>query len=171
MRNTKINNPLTYLTNLVIRKGRSDAYGIYLTGVTVLAEVDEDYNSDVPDHCIHLEYQSLIESDTEDWNALLVETRIESDDIIFPISFLRGREPITVYFCAEGHDMSAMVFIPSVVIEEFPREVAFYQHMLKKVSSFAGKTPINIRFTLGVVSMPWEEAVERGAARAVDITY
>jgi hypothetical protein len=76
-----------------------------------------------------------------------------------------------VYFLVEGHEMSAMVFIPTLVVEEFVTEVTFYQHLLREVSSFAGKTPTAIRFTLGAVSMEWDDLVERGCAREVDVGF
>jgi hypothetical protein len=74
-----------------------------------------------------------------------------------------------VYFISEGHEMSAMVFIPTLVVPEFVTEVTFFQHLLREVASFAGKTPTSIRFTIGAVSMEWDELVERGCAREVDL--
>jgi hypothetical protein len=67
--------------------------------------------------------------------------------------------------------MSAMVFIPTLVVDEFASEVTFYQHLLRQVAQFAGKTATSIRFTLGAVSMEWDELVEHGCARQVDIGF
>jgi hypothetical protein len=39
------------------------------------------------------------------------------------------------------------------------------------VAQFAGKTPTSIRFTIGAVSMEWDELVENGCAREVDIGF
>jgi hypothetical protein len=39
----KLTDPNTFLTSLVSRKGRSDLYGVYLTGVNILADATEDY--------------------------------------------------------------------------------------------------------------------------------
>jgi hypothetical protein len=109
--------------------------------------------------------------DENDWNRLLVETRLNNLELIFPISFYRGVEPVTVYFAVEGNEMSCMVFIPTLVVEEFVTEVTFFQALLKEVAHFAGKTSTSIRFTIGAASMQWEDLVEQGHAREVDVGF
>ena len=167
----KITDPANFLTSLVTKKGKSDRYGVYLTGVNVVASATENYEYDVPLEQVEREVERVFAQDSNDWNALLVETRRETEEIVFPISFIRGREPNTVYFLIEGHEMSAMVFIPTLVVEEFVTEVTFYQHLLREVASFAGKTPTTVRFTLVAVSMEWDDLVERGCAREVDVGF
>ena len=167
----KITDPATFLTSLVTKKGKSDLYGVYLTGVNILASATDNYDYDVSLEKVEKDVQNLFAQDANDWNALLVETRRETEEVVFPISFIRGREPNTVYFLSEGHEMSAMVFIPTLVVEEFVTEVTFFQHLLCSVANFAGKVPTSIRFTIGAVSMDWDDLVERGGAREVDIGY
>jgi hypothetical protein len=167
----KLTDPNSFLTSLVTKKGKSDRYGVYLTGVNVAANATENYDYEVSLEQIEREIQGLFLKDSNDWNALLVETRKETEEIVFPISFIRGREPNTVYFISEGHEMSAMVFIPTLVVDEFVTEVTFFQHLLREVAQFAGKTPTSIRFTLGAVSMEWDDLVERGCAREVDVGF
>ncbi len=167
----KITDPNTFLINIVSRKGKSDLYGVYLTGVNILADASEDYGYPIPQESIEREVENLLLREGTDWNHLLVETRRNQDEVVHPISFIRGREPNTVYFISEGHEMSAMVFIPTLVVPEFVLEVTFFQHLLREVASFAGKTPTSIRFTIGAVSMEWDELVERGCAREVDIGF
>lgn len=167
----KITDPATFLTSLVTKKGRSDLYGVYLTGVNILASATENYEYPVSLESIERDVQNLFAQDANDWNALLVETRRELEEVVFPISFIRGREPNTVYFLSEGHEMSAMVFIPTLVVEEFVTEVTFFQHLLCNIANFAGKVPTSIRFTIGAVSMDWDNLVERGCAREVDIGF
>lgn len=167
----KITDPATFLTNLVSKKGKSDRYGVYLTGVNILADATENYEYEVPLDVIEKDIQKLFAQEPTDWNALLVETRRESEEIVFPISFIHGREPITVYFVVEGHEMSAMVFIPTSIVSEFATEVTLFQHLLRDVASFAGKVPTSIRFTIGAVSMEWDDLVERGCAQEVDIGF
>jgi len=167
----KLTDPNAFLTNLVSRKGKSDLYGVYLTGVNILADAREDYGYNISRDQIEQEVESLIAKESQDWNHLLVDTRRNQDEIVHPISFIRGREPTTVYFLSEGHDMSAMVFIPTLVVAEFVTEVAFFQYLLCNVANFAGKTPTSIRFTIGAVSMDWDELVESGCAREVDIGF
>jgi hypothetical protein len=167
----KITDPVSFLTNLVSRKGKSDLYGVYLTAVNVLADANEDYGYGIPLERTLTEVQTLLSREESDWNHLLVQTRRNQEEIIHPISFIRGREPITVYFAVEGNDMSAMVFIPTLVVPEFVSEVTFYQHLLYEVASFAGKTATSIRFTIGAVSMEWDDLVEQGCAREVDVGF
>jgi hypothetical protein len=167
----KLTDPNSFLTSLVTKKGKSDLYGVYLTGVNILASATENYDYKVSLAEIERDIQRVLAQDANDWNALLVETRRETSEIVFPISFLRGREPNTVYFIVEGHEMSAMVFIPTLVVDEFVTEVTFYQHLLREVSTFAGKVATTIRFTLGAVSMDWDNLVEQGGAREVDIGF
>jgi hypothetical protein len=167
----KLTDPNSFLTSLVSRKGRSDLYGVYLTGVNILANATEDYNYEVSLDNIEKEVQNLLTQEEADWNQLLVETRRSTDEIVFPISFPRNREPTTVYFVVEGNEMSAMVFIPTSIVSDFVTEVTFFQHLLREVASFAGKTPTTIRFTIGAVSMEWDDLVECGCAREVDIGF
>ena len=167
----KITDPNTFLTSLVSKKGKSDLYGVYLTGVNVTASATENYEYNVSLDQIEKDIKNIFAHESNDWNALLVETRREVEEIVFPISFIRGREPNTVYFLAEGSEMSAMVFIPTLVVDEFVSEVTFYQQLLREVASFAGKTPTTLRFTLGAVSMEWDDLVERGCAREVDLGF
>lgn len=167
----KITDPATFLTSLVTKKGKSDLYGVYLTGVSVLASATDDYNYLENSTDISRDVQLVFAQDEADWNHLLVETRRNNEEIIFPISFIRGREPNTVYFIVEGNDMSAMVFIPTLVVEEFVTEVTFYQELVRQVAAFAGKVPTSIRFTIGAVSMDWDDLVEHGGAREVDIGF
>jgi len=167
----KLSDPNSFLTNLVTKKGKSDRYGVYLTGVNVTAHATEDYGYDVLLEKVEKEVKNTFAHEVHDWNALLVETRREVEEMVFPISFIRGREPNTLYFIVEGNEMSAFAFIPTLVVAEFVLEVTFFQHLLREVASFAGKTPTSIRFTIGAVSMEWDELVERGCAREVDIGF
>jgi len=167
----KITDPNTFLTNLVSRKGKSELYGVYLTGVSILADATEDYGYNVSLAETERQVERTFIEEEDDWNRLRVETRRNVNEIIFPISFLRGREPNTVYFVVEGNEISAMVFIPTLVVDEFATEVTFFQALLRDIASFAGKTPTTIRFTLGAVSMEWDEVVDSGHARQVDIGF
>ena len=167
----KLTDPNSFLTSLVSRKGKSDLYGVYLTGVNILASATEDYNYEVSVTNIEKDVQNLFAREPNYWNELLVGTRRDTDEVVFPIAFLRGREPVTTYFVIEGHEMSAMVFIPTLVVDEFVTEVTFFQHLLREVAAFAGKTPTTIRFTIGAVSMEWDDLVERGCAREVDVGF
>lgn len=167
----KITDPNTFLVSLVSKRGKSDLFGVYLTGVNVLADATTDYGYSTPGTCAEAEVSRLIAREETDWNRLLVETRIDEEQLIFPISFLRGQEPYTVFFAVEGSEMSCMVFIPTLEVTEFVAEVTFFQHLLRHVAKFAGKTPTTVRFTLGAVTMEWEEMVDQGYAEEVEVGW
>jgi hypothetical protein len=167
----KITDPKSFLTGLVSKRGKSDLYGVYLTSVNVIADALEDYGYNVSNEHAENELRNLIAREKQDWNSLLVETRIDENQIIFPISFHRGNEPYTVYFVCEDHEMSCMVFIPTLLVEEFVTEVTFFQHLLRYVAKFAGKNPSTIRFTIGSVSMEWEDLVSQGHAKEVEVGW
>jgi hypothetical protein len=167
----KLSNPSSFLAGLVSKKGRSDLYGVYLTSVSVLADACTDYGYDVLLSEVERDLRNMFARDEHDWNRLLVEIRMDESEIVFPISFMRGMEPVTVYFIVEGNEMSCLVSIPTLVVEEFVTEVTFFQALIKKVAHFAGKTPTSIRFTIGAASMQWEDLVEQGHAREVDVGF
>lgn len=167
----KISDPHSFLTSLLTRRGKSDLYGIYLTGVNVLASATENYGYEVSLEQIERDVQILFAQDENDWNHLLVQTRRNINEIVHPISFLRKREPNTTFFVIEGNEMSAMVFIPTLVLDEFVTEVTFFQALLREVAAFGGKTATTIRFTIGAVSTDWDDVVEKGCAREVDIGF
>lgn len=165
----KLADPNTFLSNLVSRKGKSDRYGVYLTGVNILANATEDYGYAVDREYTRRDVERIYARDESAWDRLRVETRRNTEGVVFPISFLRGADPNTVFFAVEGNEMSAMVFIPTLLVEEFVTEVTFYQELLRDIALFAGKTPTTIRFTLGFVSVEWDDLVARGHAQEVDI--
>ena len=167
----KITDPNSFLTGLVSKRGKSDLFGVYLTGVNVIADALEDYGYGVSTEIAETELKNLIAREEKDWNRLLVETRTDTEQVIFPISFHRNLEPYTVYFASEDHEMSCMVFIPTLLVEEFVTEVTFFQHLLRFVARFAGKNPSTIRFTIGSVSMEWEEMVSQGHAKEVEVGW
>ena len=167
----KITDPNSFLTGLVSKRGKSDLFGVYLTGVNVIADALEDYGYEVSTEIVENELKNLIAREEKDWNRLLVETRTDTEQVIFPISFHRNLEPYTVYFASEDHEMSCMVFIPTLLVEEFVTEVTFFQHLLRFVARFAGKNPSTIRFTIGSVSMEWEEMVSQGHAKEVEVGW
>jgi hypothetical protein len=165
----KITDPATFLRQLVTRKGRSDYDGVILTAVNVQADALEDYGYEVSILDIERDIRNLFARDENDWNRLLVGTRQTETEIVHPISFIHGTEPTTIYFITEDHFMSAMVFLPSVMLDEFAYEVTLFQQLLRKVASFAGKAPDSLRFTIGVAIAAWDDLVEQGHAQEVEI--
>lgn len=166
----KLSDPNTFLYNLISKKGKSELHGIYLTSVNVIADALTDYGY-TKDKNAQGKLRNLIAREEHDWNRLLVEMRSDSEEIIFPISFLHELEPVTIFFVSEGVEMSCMIFIPTLCIEEFESEVVFFQHLLSEVTSFVGKTPTSLRFTIGSVFLAWDEAVERGMAKEVEHSF
>jgi len=167
----KYTDPQTFLKNLVVKKGKSDLLGVYLTGVTVLADAVNDYGYDYSQEWVAKNVETLQRKEEASWNKLLVETRKNTDDIVHTLTFSRLDESITMYFIVEGHEMSAMVFIPTLLVNEFVSEIAFYNQLLTEVAAFAGKTPTSVKFTLGAALMDWDDLVEQGCAREVDVGF
>lgn len=167
----KISDPYTFLRNLVARKGKSELEGVSLTAVNVSAFADVDYGYEVSEEKIEREIESIFRRDKNDWNELLVDTRLSDWEIVFPIAFHHRGEPITVFFIVEGTEMSCMVSIPKLIVDEFASEVTVFQSLLKEVSRFAGKTATTIKFSIGVVTVPWNDLVEGGDVREVEIEY
>jgi hypothetical protein len=165
----KITDPNSFLRQLVTRKGRSDYDGVVLTSVNVQADALEDYGYEVSILDIERDIRNLFARDENDWNRLLVGTRQTETEIVHPISFIHGTEPTTIYFITEDHFMSAMVFLPSVMLDEFAYEVTLFQQLLRKVASFAGKAPDSLRFTIGVAIAGWGDLVEHGDAQEIEI--
>ena len=85
----KINDPVSFLTSLVTKRGKSELYGVYLTGVSVLADAAQDYQYKVSLESTLSEVTRTFHQDEADWNHLLVETRRSHEDIIHPISFIQ----------------------------------------------------------------------------------
>ena len=167
----KHTDPYTFLRNLVTRKGKSDLLGVYLTGVNVVADATANYGYEINFNRVEKNLEQVLSKEEAAWNKVLVGTRKNSDEIVHTFTFEGGEEFITVYFLSEGHEMSAMVFIPTLLVTEFVTEVAFYGEMLRRVASFAGKTPTSVKFTLGAAFMDWDELVEQGCAREVDVGF
>ena len=167
----KYTDPHTFLKNLVIKKGKSDLLGVYLTGVTVVAEALNDYDYEVSQEWVANNVETLQRKEEASWNKLLVETRKNTDEILHTFTFSRLDDPITMYFIVEGHEMSAMVSIPTLLVTEFVSEIAFYSQLLSEAAAFAGKTPTSVKFTLGAALMDWDDLVEQGCAREVDVGF
>ena len=165
----KIVDPYSFLRKLVTHKGKSDVDGVVLTAVNVQADALEDYNYSDPLWDISRDLQRLFDQDRPDWDRLLVDTRKNEFEIVHPISFIQGTEPVTVYFITEGHYMSAMVFLPSVMLDEFQYEVALFQRLLREVASFADKAPDSLKFVIGVAIAGWDDLVELGHVQEVEI--
>lgn len=167
----KYTDPYTFLRNLVSKKGKSDLLGVYLTGVTVVADVSDVYGYDLTSEWLVKTVEDLQRKEEASWNKLLVSARLNVDDIVHTFTFSRLGEPVTMYFLAEGREMSAMVFIPTLLVTEFVSEVAVYNQLLTQVAAFAGKTPTSVKFTLGAALMDWDDLVEQGCAREVDVGF
>jgi hypothetical protein len=167
----KITDPDTFLRNLVAKKGKSELEGVTLTSVNVLANAQEDYQYGISEWEIDREVDGIFRRDEEDWNRLLVETRLNDDEIVFPIAFHYKNEPVTIFFIVEGIEMTCMVCIPKLITDEFAIEATVFQAVLKNVARFAGKTAMSIKFCIGSVTVPWNELVDRGEVQEVDVGF
>jgi hypothetical protein len=167
----KLSDPHVFLQNLVTKKGKSDLFGVYLTAVTVVASANEEYEYGFDSKQVSQTVNHLLQKETNDWNSLLVSTRMNQEELIFPICFNRGDNPISVYFVAEGHEISAHVMIPQISVEEFAYEVLIFQELLNKVANFSSKVATTVRFFLGVATLDWDELVNNGEVEEIEIEY
>jgi hypothetical protein len=167
----KIADPVTFLRNLVSKKGKSDLYGVYLTSVNVVADSQIDYEYEASPENISRSLKSLFSGEVADWNQLLVDVRTDESEIVHPIAFHHCGEPVTVFFISEGHEMSCSVSIPKLNVDEFYFDVVFFQALLKKVAGFAGKSSAMVRFLIGAASLDWDHLVERGEAEEVTVGF
>lgn len=167
----KITDPYLFLKNLVSKKGKSDLFGVYLSAVNIVADAKEDYgHGPSRDQCAK-EIESIFRKDENDWNRLLVDTRLDNIEVVHPIAFYYRGEPVNVFFIIEDHEMSCMVCIPRLVVDEFAAEIAIFQQLLSDVASFAGKTATTIKFCIGVAAISWEDLAEEGYAEEVTVGF
>lgn len=167
----KITDPVSFLKNLVSRKGRSDTEGVYLCGATVLADALEDYGYDIDPLKVENEITNLLARGEKEWNSLLVSTRLYDNELVHSITFTRNGEDVMVQFITEDHDISCLVFIPKLETAEFESEVTFFLGLLRFTARFAGKNPTTARFTIGATCTGWEDMVEEGYAKEHDIAF
>ena len=69
----KLTDPNSFLTSIVTKKGKSDLYGVYLTGVNVAANATEEYGYEVSLEKIFSDINRTFQQDEADWDHLLVE--------------------------------------------------------------------------------------------------
>jgi len=158
--------PAIYLRNSVQKRGKSSADGVYLTHIVVTTLISDEPQvtfGNPSDNAI-----SDFNQSSPEWNEILVRLRRDKNDIIQSIIH---RESHLLEFITEGHDLSLCVIIPSLQVSDFEGEVSYYQTLLKKVAQFAGSTPTQVRFTIGVACISWSEMVESGDAQEIDVGY
>ena len=158
--------PAIYLQNSVQKRGKSSADGVYLTHIVVTTLISDEPQvtfGNPSDNAI-----SDFNQSSPEWNEILVRLRRDKNDIIQSIIH---RESHLLEFITEGHDLSLCVIIPSLQVSDFEGEVGYYQTLLKKVAQFAGSTPTQVRFAIGVACISWSEMVESGDAQEIDVGY
>jgi hypothetical protein len=156
----KVNDPVSYLRGLVSGRGKSSSEGVYYVHPVVIAEVDEDYGYDVDRDPAWYAHDAFSYS-SDDFNKTLVQLRKGSGVFASTLSDCGD----FIEFISEDHDLTMCVTIPSTNLEDFTYKVVYYQTLLKKVATFAGRTPTNIRFSIGIATMSWEELVDSGNAK------
>jgi len=158
--------PAIYLQNSVKKRGKSSADGVYLTHIVVTTLIPDEPQvtfKNPSDGALNDFNQS-----SPEWNEILVRLRRDKNDIIQSIIH---RESHLLEFITEGHDLSLCVIIPSLQVSDFEGEVRYYQTLLKKVAQFAGSTPTQVRFTIGVACISWSEMVESGDGQEIDVGF
>ena len=165
----KLGDPVPFLQNLVIKKGRSDLEGVYLTNATVVASATEDYGYEFDTSRVDRDLESLWRSERA-WNDLVVALLREAQTTEH-ISFAYGTEQSIMQFFQEGHELSAHVYIPEVDAGTFVYDVTFFSSLLCDVARFTGKKPTTVRFTIGYCLLYWDDMVKRGEAQEIDVGF
>jgi hypothetical protein len=181
----KTTEPVSFLRNLVHKKGKSVAEGVYFPYPVVTFSVSDhvgqdhplDWSSDKefekgnPEEfavkCFNGHVEDFV--NTSDWNEILVRLRKETSWCIEAI--VAGGGGDLLEFMVDYHDLSLRVVSPLLSTEDFEFNARFHKKLLKEVAAFAGKTPSTIRFAAGMAFSPWDEVVDYGEARAVDVSY
>ena len=166
---SKISDPHTFLKNLLVKKGKSDLEGVILTGVNISADALSDYEYEISQDIVEKDIRTIFEKERAKWDRFLVNIRSNPHEMIYPITFRRDFDEVTVFFLTTLYDISCLVFVPAVVLDEFEYEVAVFQKILKEVASFASRTPDSIKFTIGMAMTSWDEMVELGHAEEIEI--
>jgi hypothetical protein len=160
--------PAIYLLNSVQKRGKSSADGVYLTHIVVTTLISDEPQVTFENFAASDDAISDFNQSSPEWNEILVRLRRDKNDIIQSIIH---RESHLLEFITEGHDLSLCVIIPSLQVSDFEGEVRYYQTLLKKVAQFAGSTPTQVRFTIGVACISWSEMVESGDAQEIDVGF
>jgi hypothetical protein len=167
----KFIDPYSFLRNLLTKKGKSDLEGVYLASVNVAADVQTDYGYEISSYDVERRVRKFYESDSAEWNALLVSMRRFPLEIAHSFVLKEKPHPTMVTFISDGSELSCNVCSPSLVLDEFVTEVAVFQQLTQEVAKFAGKIPTTLRFSFGVVTVFWDDLVEWGEAREVDVGF
>jgi hypothetical protein len=180
----KPTDPVTYLRSLVHKKGKSVKDGVYFPYPTVTFSVSDDIGSgelatwlkgrptdmspeDYAIRCFNGEEDAFASRD--DWNEVLVRLRKESNWCVEAL--VTGGGENLLEFMVDYHDISLRVVSTMLFTEDFEFTAKFHKQLLIKVAAFAGKTPTTVRFSAGSAFSPWDEMVDYGEARAVDVGY
>lgn len=166
----KIGDPVLFLQNLVIKKGRSDVEGVYLTNVTVVADATEDYNYEYNTAQVDRDLE-VMWAQQQEWHTMLYKIK-KYDKVCQNITFPYGYEDqaTVMFFNVEG-DLSLHVFIPEVDASDFVYDVTYFTSLLRDMSRFTGKTYSTVKFTIGYCLLHWDDMVKRGEAREMDVAF
>lgn len=170
-----LSDSVLYLKNLVSKKGKSFKGGVYYINPSISIDVEGDFtpyaleqdqaNDSVTDFLNGYGHDSQW---LNCWNSLLVNLRCSTADV--DIYSIVAREHL-LEFISEDTDLTLKVTVPQQDIAQFPPEVLFYRGLLRRVARFAGKTPVGLRFSIGIASLDWDDVVGLGEARKVDVSF
>lgn len=167
----KISDPVLFLQNLVIKKGRSDTEGVYLTNVTVVASAQEDYNYEYDTIQVEQDLENMWQQQSE-WHTLLYKIK-KYEKVCQNITFPYGISPdkaTAMFFNVDG-DLSLHVFIPELDASDFTYDVIYFTSLLQDMAQYSSKTCSTVKFTIGYCLLGWEDMVRRGEAQEMDVAY
>jgi hypothetical protein len=159
--------PVTYLNEAVIKRGKSGPDGVYLHSITVVAEALADYDYKVSYGPAATVLEGPPDVNIYDWNSLLVSVRANHRQLSHELHL----RDFLLQFLVEGGTLNLNVFFPVVETASFPYTILYCQDILRCVADFAGKIPASIRFNIGLAHKSWEDMVEEGEAEETDLNF
>jgi hypothetical protein len=165
----KLGDPVHFLQNLVIKKGRSDTEGVYLTNVTVAASATEDYNYEYDTTQVERDLE-VMWAQQQEWHTMLYRIK-RYESICTNITFPYGDDQSTVMIFNVDGDLSLHVFIPELDASDFVYDVTYFTSLLQDIARFTGKTHSIVKFTIGYCLLCWDDMVKLGEAREMDVAF
>lgn len=164
----KIQSPEEFLTQQIVKRGKSGRYGVYLSGLTVLVDPEFDYGYNVNVRVD--EFTAPVGVEPGDWKDLLIAVRSDSS---LESTTLWGAGAFSYNVILEGPVIHLVAMIPSTNLATFGFEVTETQQILQCLSRFTGKRPGSLKIMIGYALARWGDLAESGEVeeREVEFSY
>lgn len=162
----KIHNPEEFLSQQIVKRGRSGRLGVYLSGLTVSVDPECDYGYNV--NVRVNEFTAPMGVDPGDWKDLLIAVR---SDTSLETTTLWGAGAFSYQVILEGPVIHLVTMVPTTNLATFGFEITEAQHILQCLCRFAGKRPGSIKIMIGCALARWEDLAESGEVEEKEIEF